>query len=172
MSKRRSKRASAVNVANSAADGFVLMSDILDKLHIINYQKEFLTNNNLIPLTNGYFAYSSNIAEQFAYFQSLCTWLLKYIDHPFMEWDDFQDPNSISNNILQECKKLKFDKEFPSNKLRQGSGQEVCEILNFLTTLAIQKINYQIQQPIFHKVKFCLLFPAILQIISKSTKLR
>ena len=152
MSKRRTKRASAVSSGGNSADGFVLMSDILDKLHIIDYHNGFLSNNNFIPLTHGYFAYSRNIAEQFAYFQSLCSWLLKYIDHPFMEWDDFQDPNSISNNILQECKKLGLNKEFPSTKLRQGSGLETCQILDFLTTLAIKKINYQIQQPIFHKV--------------------
>ena len=155
MNKRRSKRAINNNATN-AADPFVLMSDILDKLHIINYHQEFLSksnsNHNFIPLTHGYFSYSNNIAEQFAYFQSLCAWLFQFISHPFMEWDDFQDPNSISNNILQECKKLKFSKEFPSTKLRQGSGIEVCQILDFLTSLAIKKVNYQIQKPIYHKV--------------------
>eukprot|EP01084_Bolivina_argentea_P187763 323363_1 len=151
MSKRRSRRQVTVDNGRATGDPFVLMSDILSKLYIIDYHKAFLSNHSFIPLTKGYFAYSSNIAEQFAYFQSLCSWLLKYIGHSFMEWDDFQDPNSISNNILQECKKLKFTKEFPSTKLRQGSGQEPCEILDFLTNIAIKKVNYQIQSPIFHK---------------------
>eukprot|EP01084_Bolivina_argentea_P098182 176472_1 len=153
MSNRRKKR--QINRNNGLGDGdpFVLMSDILDKLHIINYDKEFLSNNTFVPLTPGYFAYSTNIAEQFGYFQSLCLWLLKYINHSFVDWDDFQDPNSISNNILQECKKLKFTKEFPSTKLRQGFGQETCETLDFLTNIAIKKVNYQIQPPVFHKPK-------------------
>ena len=152
MSKRRSKRQSTVDPTKTTADPYVLMSDILDKLHIISYQREFLSNHEFIPLTDGYFSYSANIAEQFSYFQALCSWLLKYIGHSFMEWDDFQDPNSISNNILQECKKLKFKKEFPSTKLRQGSGQEACEILDFLTNQAIKRLNYKIEQPIYHKV--------------------
>merc|ERR1719385_574189 len=151
MSKRRSKRASNIESGRSNADAFVLMSDILDKLHIIDYERTFLSDHSFISLTPGYFAYSTNIAEQSAYFQSLCAWLFKFLDHPFMEWDDFQDPNSISNNILQECKKLKLNREFPSTKLRQGSGQETCEILDFLTNLAIKKINFKIKPPVFHK---------------------
>jgi len=149
--KRRVKRSAAINSGAGDADAYVLMTDILDKLHILQYHQDFLAHTNLMPLQWGYFAYPANIAEQFNYFQSLCLWLLKYIDHKFLEWDDFNDPNSISNNIVQECKKLQFSKEFASNKLRQGSGREVCEILDFLTTLALKKINYQIQTPVFHK---------------------
>jgi len=153
MSKRRAKRQSNVDSGRSNADAFVLMADVLDKLHIIDYENAFLSTHSFVSLTPGYFSYSSNIAEQFSYFQALCAWLFSFIGHPFMEWDGLRDPNSISNNILQECKKLKLNKEFPSTKLRQGSGQETCEILDFLTALAIKKMHYKIQQPVFHKPK-------------------
>ena len=157
MSRRRAKRESAVNVgAKGTADPFVLMSDIVDRLHILEYENNekglvSSSEHSLISLTSTYFASSLNIAEQFGYFQSLCAWLFSLIGHPFLEWDDFQDPNSISNNILQECKKLKFPKEFASTKLRQGSGQEICEILDFVTNLAMKRMDYKMETPVFHK---------------------
>jgi len=147
--KRRSKRAASVtSTKGSNADAFVLMSDILDKLHIIGFDAAAL---KLPYLTPSYFACSTNVAEQFGYFQSLCAWLLSSIGHSFVEWDDLDDPNSISNNVLIECRKLQFRKEFASTKLRQGSGQEICEILDFLTTLALKKTGYQIEAPVFSR---------------------
>ena len=43
--------------SKTGADAFVLMSDILDKLQIVNYELGFLPQYELEPLTPGFFAY-------------------------------------------------------------------------------------------------------------------
>ena len=47
--------------SRSGNDAFVLMSDILDKLQIVNYEIGFLGNHDLEPLIPGYFAYPNKV---------------------------------------------------------------------------------------------------------------
>ena len=38
-------------------DAFVIMSNVLNKLQVVDYETEFLENNDFTPLPAGYFAY-------------------------------------------------------------------------------------------------------------------
>lgn len=165
-------------------DPFILMRNILEKLYLLDYQKHFLgkseTKQNsmldrnesnieiiepeitFFPLYPSYFAQQTNIGEQFEYFSHLSFWLIRKhseneLNIAILELDATQDPNSICNNILLECKKLGMNSNFPASKLRTGSGLECCLILDFLTTFQLkssQKIETELNQsPIFHKLK-------------------
>lgn len=134
--------ADAVNV-------FSLMEDINDKLKILNYETEFCKGREFKPLTRTYFALAGKASEQFPYFSSLTAWLLGLLDPEFIEWNQFDDPNSISNNVMDQLKRLQFNADFPVSKLRHGSGDAVCLALNFLLDQVLKKRKFQVLPPVY-----------------------
>ena len=60
-------------------DHYLIMDDINEKLHLLNYEKEFCHNMNRKPITRVYFAYADCLSEErFNYFYELCYWLMSY----------------------------------------------------------------------------------------------
>ncbi|XP_021344325.1 intraflagellar transport protein 57 homolog [Mizuhopecten yessoensis] len=56
---------------------FVVMEEFLDKLRLLNYEKEFSRVLNMKPISRHYFAIPTNPGEQFFMFTSLSAWLLR-----------------------------------------------------------------------------------------------
>jgi len=62
-------------VEQQQEDCTALMEEILEKLKLLNYEKEFLAQKGLKPLNRAYFAIATNSNEQFNYFKTLVKWL-------------------------------------------------------------------------------------------------
>jgi len=125
-----------------------VMEDISDKLKILNYETEFCKQKSLKPLSRQYFAIPGKASEQFPYFSALGAWLLTLNGASFLEWNEFDDPNQISNNIFQELKKMGFTASFPVSKLRHGAGDAVCLSLNFLLDQTLAHRNFSPKAPV------------------------
>lgn len=146
-----SKRNLGAASSSSAASGpdynvLSMMDEICDKLTILNYQAEFVKQREFPVLERTYFAMAASgpsAAAQFPYFSSLVLWLLGLLRHKVnMEWGEYDDPNSVSNTILVELKKLGFDGDFPAAKLKPGFGDAVCTVLLFLINKVLTAEKY------------------------------
>lgn len=126
---------------------FEVMSDLLDKLKLMNFEENFMRPNNMKPLTRHYFAIPTNPGEQFHAFTSLSAWLLNVIGRPFDMPQEFDDPNATISSILEEVKRLGVAVDFPPSKLKQGCGEYVCYILDRLTEEALRSSNFQWGNP-------------------------
>ncbi|XP_050303134.1 intraflagellar transport protein 57 homolog [Anthonomus grandis grandis] len=98
-----------------------------------------------IPLY--YFAIPKNSGEQFYLFAVLSAWLLRKIGKEFENPHEYDDPNSTIEKIINEAKQLGMQIDFPANKLKQGVGDQVVNILDFLATAAINKQHLIFQKP-------------------------
>lgn len=139
---RRMSQLESINV-------YGLMEDINDKLKILHYEQNFCKGREFKPLNRTYFALPGKASEQFPYFSTLVSWLLKEMEVNFIEWNEFDDPNAISNNIMEQLKALGFSAEFPVSKLRHGSGDAVCLALNFLLDQTLRFKSFQVQSPVY-----------------------
>ena len=54
---------------------FLVMEDLLDKLKLLDYDIEFVSDLKMRPLNRHYFVLQTNPGEQFFVFSSLCSWL-------------------------------------------------------------------------------------------------
>lgn len=126
--------------APSLDDG--TMEDILDKLKILMYDINFcrVGGNNFRPLSRTYFAVQSDSASnQFFYFTSLVSWLMTLSGHRnFPPPGQFDEPNAVSTNILQELKAMDIPcRDIAPTRLRQGHGDAVLTILSHLVDRAL-----------------------------------
>ena len=55
---------------------FVVMEDLLDKLKLLHYETEFVSELRMRPLNRHYFVLQTNPGEQFFMFTSLAAWLV------------------------------------------------------------------------------------------------
>mmetsp|Transcript_27102 Transcript_27102/g.44206 ORF Transcript_27102/g.44206 Transcript_27102/m.44206 type:complete len:404 (+) Transcript_27102:75-1286(+) len=128
----------------------IMMEDILEKLKIIDYEKEFCHIKNFKALSHSYFAVAqTNPNEQFFYFTSLVSWLMGKNQHFFPPPMQFDDPNSTATNILQELKKMNFTTDFSPAKLKPGFGEAVCAVLNNLLDFSLETMGFVFKKPNF-----------------------
>lgn len=146
-------------MAREPVNVIALMEDINEKLKLLNYENDFLKKRtDLRPVTRTFFAISSKASEQFPYFSQLVAWLLHLIGVEFMEWNEFDDPNTISQAIVDELRKLGMgqgtaggvEQLVPVSKLRHGSGDAVCLCLDFLADRALASRRFRVQPPIYN----------------------
>eukprot|EP00792_Barthelona_sp_PAP020_P004076 TRINITY_DN1870_c0_g1_i1.p1 TRINITY_DN1870_c0_g1~~TRINITY_DN1870_c0_g1_i1.p1 ORF type:complete len:392 (+),score=142.61 TRINITY_DN1870_c0_g1_i1:37-1212(+) len=147
---------------------FALMPEILDKLRLLDYEKQFCEPRDFPVLNNLYFALQSTDSSQFLYFASLCVWLLKDCGIDDLNYpNEYDEPNLLSqdiqrfvnelyNKVLQEDNKEIIDRTYEINPLgfrhqniREGYGIEVCWILNFLLELSCSQKNSAFITPQF-----------------------
>ncbi|KND00465.1 uncharacterized protein SPPG_04781 [Spizellomyces punctatus DAOM BR117] len=127
------------------------MDDILDKLKILNYHRDFCKPMNLKPLHRFYFTVpATNPNEQFYYFTSLFTWLVNLNGESFEAPGQFDDPNASVANIAAKLKEMDITVDLSLNKIKQGHGEGVLTVLQALADRAIQQSGFVFQQPI-HK---------------------
>ncbi|GAB5362165.1 hypothetical protein AAMO2058_000774700 [Amorphochlora amoebiformis] len=142
--------------AGGSCNVYALMEEILEKLKVLNYETKFLQQRKQFkPLHKCFFAVSSTASEQFPYFAALSAWLLTVSGVEFAQWNEFEeDPNSISQTVLSECQRLGFVTSFPVSKLRHGSGDAVCQLLDFLCDTALEKANFSVKPPVYTMADF------------------
>lgn len=127
------------------------MDELLDKLRVLNYQRDFCRPLNFRPMTRIYFSIpATNPNEQFYYLTSLFSWLMKLNGINFDPPGQFDDPNASAANMVESLKKLDIPFEFGPNRLKQGYGEAIVSILQKLVDRALNLANFSFQKPI-HK---------------------
>ncbi|KAK2822791.1 hypothetical protein Q5P01_022856 [Channa striata] len=130
---------------------FVVMENLLDKLKLLNYEKEVLAKHNMRYLSRHYFVSSpylvSNPGEQFYMFTIIAAWLINVAGRPFAEPQEYDEPNATVSNILAELRALGVKVDFPPSKLKSGSGEYVCLVLDRLADEALRKTGFSFKRP-------------------------
>lgn len=118
---------------------FALSERIHDHLNIMNFQKKFIEKKNSgQKIPSDYFALNLSPNDQFDFFKNLSKWLLMQCRVETSGLTSYSDPTTISTNLLSILENMGFEEasEMQPFKLKNGSGLEVCQILDFL----VQKI--------------------------------
>lgn len=132
----------------SVLDPEVLMEDIIEYLKLLNYEGDFCSERGLKPLSKCYFAVKINPSEQFMYFVTLVSWLLTLCGQSSGGWNQYDDPNTVTNNIVLDLKKLDILIDYPPSKLKSGSGEAVCQALHGLVQTALKAQKFKFRQPV------------------------
>ncbi|KAM4727645.1 intraflagellar transport protein 57 homolog [Anableps anableps] len=135
----------------AAHRGFVVMENLLEKLKLLNYEEEVLVKHNMKSLTRHYFVSSpylaSNPGEQFYMFTIIAAWLINVAGRPFMEPQEYDEPNATVSNILAELRAFGVKVDFPPSKLKSGSGEFVCFVLDCLAEEALKSRGFTFTRP-------------------------
>ncbi|KAM8850451.1 intraflagellar transport protein 57 homolog isoform 1-T1 [Spinachia spinachia] len=135
----------------AAHRGFVVMTFLLEKLKVLNYEEDVLTKHNMKSLSRHYFVSSpflaSNPGEQFYMFTIIAAWLINEAGRPFAEPQEYDEPNATVSNILAELRALGVTVDFPPSKLKAGSGEHVCFVLDRLADEALRRRGFSFRRP-------------------------
>ncbi|CAG9864505.1 unnamed protein product [Phyllotreta striolata] len=126
---------------------YARMEDLLNKLKLLNYESEFLSDLKMKPIHKYYFVVTKNPGEQFYLFSLLASWLINKSGKPFERPQEFDDPNESIERILNEVKANDMIVDFSPNKIKQGVGEHVVSILDHLADVALRKNNVQLKRP-------------------------
>lgn len=124
-----------------AFNAYVQMEELLDKLKLLKYESEFLSDIKIKPIHKYYFVIPKNPGEQFYLFTRLAAWLIRKTGKNIAEPQEYDDPNETISKILDEVKECGMNMEISPNKLKQGVGYHVITVLDCLENCAIQKSN-------------------------------
>nr|XP_019940952.1 PREDICTED: intraflagellar transport protein 57 homolog [Paralichthys olivaceus] len=132
---------------------FVVMECLLEKLKVLNYEEEVLAKHNMKNLTRHYFVSSpyldSNPGEQFYMFTIIAAWLINAAGRPFTEPQEYDEPNATVSNILAELRAFGVKVDFPPSKLKSGSGEFVCFVLDRLAEEALRRRGFSFKKPTY-----------------------
>uniref|UniRef100_A0A3P8S042 Intraflagellar transport protein 57 homolog n=1 Tax=Amphiprion percula TaxID=161767 RepID=A0A3P8S042_AMPPE len=130
---------------------FVVMECLLEKLKVLNYEEEVLAKHNMKNLSRHYFVSSpylaSNPGEQFYMFTIMAAWLINVAGRPFTEPQEYDEPNATVSNILAELRAFGVKVDFPPSKLKTGSGEYVCFVLDRLAEEALKRRGFTFRRP-------------------------
>ena len=127
---------------------FLVMEDLLDKLKLLDYDIEFVSDLKMRPLNRHYFVLQTNPGEQFFVFSSLCSWLVRKSGQAFDQPQEYDDPNTTIANILQHVRSLGVVIDFAPSKLKQGYGEHAIFVLDRLTDEALRCSKWQWRRPV------------------------
>lgn len=127
---------------------FANMDDLLDKLKLLNYDKEFCRELKVKFLNRHYFALQTNPGEQFFIFTTLSAWLIRKTGEPFETPQEDDDPNSTISNILDVLRNMGVAVNFPPSRLKSGFGSEVIYVINCLSDQALKSSQFGWNKPI------------------------
>jgi hypothetical protein len=63
------------------------------------------------------------------------------------DFSKYDDPMTVSTNIINECKKLQIPVDFPPLKLKGGSGEQALIILTQLASKGLKRKNFAFKKP-------------------------
>ncbi|XP_039978984.1 intraflagellar transport protein 57 homolog [Xiphias gladius] len=130
---------------------FVVMECLLEKLKVLNYEEEVLAKHNMKNLSRHYFVSSpylaSNPGEQYYMFTIIASWLINMAGRPFAEPQEYDEPNATVSNILAELRAFGAKVDFPPSKLKSGSGEYVCLVLDRLAEEALRRRGFSFRRP-------------------------
>ena len=124
------------------------MEDLLDKLKLLNYELEFVSELKMRPLNKHYFVLQTNPGEQFFLFTSLAAWLVRKMGYSFDPPQETDDPNTTISNILEQVRKLGVAIDFAPSKLKQGFGEQAIFVLDRLADEALIAMKFHWNPPI------------------------
>ena len=122
---------------------YVRMEDLLEKLKLLNYDTDFLSEFKIKAINRNYFVTQTNPGEQFYTFTSLAAWLIRKTGRKFEHPQESDDPNSTIALMLDHLRDLNVPVEFPPNKLKQGSGEHAIYVLDNLADEALKTQKFQ-----------------------------
>ena len=126
---------------------FMLMESAHDKLKLLNYDNDFCSKRGYKSFSKHYFAVADNANEQLFVFGGLMSWLLSIVGHRFTAPEQYDDPNQVTTNIMLELRKQGISTEFSQSKLKHGFGEELCQVLNTLTQMALKAKKWKWVRP-------------------------
>ncbi|ETL44495.1 hypothetical protein L916_05217 [Phytophthora nicotianae] len=133
-----------------------LMGNVLEKLRVLQYEREFGKKKSFVPFNETHFAVMSagtNASAQFKSFLDLVTFLLKSCGQDFVV-DKYDDPNTSVNKLILTLKTLGFPLDFPASKLKLGYGEAVCAALDFICDQALAARRFDWPRPQYPKEDF------------------
>lgn len=74
--------------------------DLIEKLKMLNYEKNLLNEVKMKPLSRFYFVRSTNPGEQFYMFTLLCWWLCQKLGKHMDKPQEFDDPHLLTAKIV------------------------------------------------------------------------
>ncbi|XP_036329695.1 intraflagellar transport protein 57 homolog [Rhagoletis pomonella] len=118
--------------------------DLLEKLKVLNYEKQLLQEFKMKPLSRFYFVKSFNPGEQFYMFTLICWWLCRKLGKEMERPQEFDDPNTVIAKIVQMLDEMDIHIDSPPNKLIRGAGPTCLTVLDSLATQAtkVAQITY------------------------------
>jgi len=130
-SLQRKAELGEVRNADKEPEPYLLMEEILERLKMLNYEREM--PGSFKPLTHTYFALASgNPAEQFHYFTSMCAWLMSLQGQNWRAPSQMDDPNSAVSALYSQLQSMNAPTNYPPQKLKTGFGEHPCAVLKFL----------------------------------------
>lgn len=126
---------------------FVIMEEILDKLRLLDYERQFQMKMKMKPISRHYFAIPTNPGEQFFMFTSICAWLLQKAGRNFEQPQEYDDPNATISSILEELRHFGHSVDFPPSKLKQGCGEHCIYVLDKLADEALKSSGFNWDKP-------------------------
>jgi len=69
------------------------------------------------------------------------------------DFSKYDDPMTVSTTIINECKKIGIQCDFPPLKLKAGCGEQVVSILDQLAWKALKRKNFGFKKPKYEEVK-------------------
>ncbi|KAM8838959.1 intraflagellar transport protein 57 homolog [Synchiropus picturatus] len=131
--------------------GFVVMETLMEKLKVLDVEEEVLSKHNMKNLPRHNFVSSpyvaSNPGEQFYMFSIIAAWLINAAGRPFAVPQETDEPNATVANILTELRAMGVKVDFPPSKLKSGSGEFVCLVLDRLADEALRKRGFSFRRP-------------------------
>ncbi len=82
------------------------MLNVIDKLHLLNYEAEFLKLTKLPRLHRLYFVFPTNPGEQYYNFVTLCAWLIRKCGRKILTPQESDDPNEVITGILNHLRDM------------------------------------------------------------------
>lgn len=77
------------------------MDELMEKLKLLNYERNLLKDMKMKPLGRYYFVRSFNPGEQFFMFTSICAWLIRKTGSDFEQPQEFHDPSKTVADIVK-----------------------------------------------------------------------
>ncbi|XP_066926429.1 intraflagellar transport protein 57 homolog [Clytia hemisphaerica] len=134
-------------VGSSFMNTFILMEELLDKLKLLGYEKEFCRGWGFKAFSRHYFAVPTNPGEQFFAFTNIVAWLLNQCSKSFDRPQEYDDPNATISEILDQSRSLGITVDFPPAKLKSGHGEQVIYLVNKLCCEALKSQMFSWKRP-------------------------
>lgn len=157
-------RDSVASTAAAMGPIYLMWENSLEKLKILNYEKEYCKKFNKKACSRVHFVIpAANASHQFDDFVGVCAWLFSIISggsnnsagskakggrnavatSDLFRPEEFDDPNTIVNKLLLALRQVDFRASFPQQKLKAAHGEPACTVLDFLTDKALSAVSFQ-----------------------------
>eukprot|EP00768_Dysnectes_brevis_P007194 gnl/Dysnectes_brevis/5986_a8963_313.p1 GENE.gnl/Dysnectes_brevis/5986_a8963_313~~gnl/Dysnectes_brevis/5986_a8963_313.p1 ORF type:complete len:369 (+),score=81.31 gnl/Dysnectes_brevis/5986_a8963_313:155-1261(+) len=125
---------------------------VLQKLRLLEYEREYCQPKQIPPFSATYFSYpSKSPTEQLLSFAALVKWLLDQIDpdSTFAEQSEFDDPNAIATEILSAVAPHVKTQGISPHKIKTGHGPVVLSILLSLIDIILKNRGMMPCRPVW-----------------------